>query len=184
MEDHMAAMTARVAHMKVLGVNLPMSAIWVFKILWPDTEPPKRIEELCAWLDSTDVRLDEWRESAGRARADMALQFILSWYEEIDFDALTSIRVGSKVLEDPEVKKKCQARAYHMAQYASVHTFIPDPEAPQEFEDEEVHDGESNEDDIVDEEIDADMPPSKKPKTAELEKNAGSSSAEIPSTET
>lgn len=85
-------------------------------------------------LNASDVRLIQWRESAGRARADTALAFTLSWYEDINFDALTAMRIGSKILDDPEVKKKHQERAYSMAQYAPVHEFIEDPMKPQDSE--------------------------------------------------
>ena len=154
MEVHLVAMAARVAHMKILGIDLPLCAIKIFKTLWPEVECPLHIKDLCKWLNACDDRLDEWRESAARAGADTALMFILSWYEEIDFDALTTIRIGSKVLDDPEVKKRRQARAYAMAQYAPWQTFIPDPE---EKVDEEGDDEE------IDEEIIADEPPSNQP---------------------
>jgi hypothetical protein len=61
-----------------------------------------------------------------------------------------------------------------MAQYASVHTFIPDSEEAQESEGEE---GDDYDDDSVEEEIEADVPPS----------NAGSAEiplADIPSSST
>jgi hypothetical protein len=77
-------------------------------------DPPNKIDEMCALFDASDIRLVQWWESAGRARADKALDFTLSWYEDINFDALTTTMIGSKVLEDPEMKKKKQDRAYAM----------------------------------------------------------------------
>ncbi|KAM0890877.1 hypothetical protein ACQ4PT_026769 [Festuca glaucescens] len=117
MEDHMVSMAARVAHMKVLGIDLPLSAIKVFKALWPGTAVPKSVKGLCKWLNATEMRLSQWRESAGRAGADMALQFILSWYEEIDFESISTLQVGSHILEDPAIKLKRQSKAYELASY-------------------------------------------------------------------
>ena len=77
----MVSMVARVAHMKVLGIDLPLSAIKVFKALWPGSAVPKSMESFCKWLNATEMCLSQWRESAGRAGADMAVQFIMSWYE-------------------------------------------------------------------------------------------------------
>ncbi|KAM0883495.1 hypothetical protein ACQ4PT_031599 [Festuca glaucescens] len=194
MEDHMVSMAARVAHMKVLGIDFPLSAIKVFKALWPGATVPKSVQGLCKWLNATEMRLSQWRESVGRAGADMALQFILSWYEEIDFNSISTLRVGSHILEDPAIKLKCQAKAYELASYAPVHNFIPDPEDDKEDEAKEGAEGaeEGSEgstedsDEEVDEELEAEAPPSKKTKTIEptSEEPASSSnvgSADIPS---
>lgn len=194
MEDHMVAMAARVAQMKVLGIDLPLSAIKVFKALWPDVAMPKTVKGLCNWLDGAEVRLSQWRESAGRAGADMALQFILSWYEEIDFASISNLRDGSHILNDPAIKLKRQAKAYEMAFYAPVHDFIPDPEeekegAEVEAEGEEEGSEGSTEDsdEELDEEFEAEAPPPKKTKSAKptSEEPASSSnvgSADIPPT--
>lgn len=48
MEDHLVAIAARVDHMKVLSIDLPLTAIKVFRTLWPDITPPKKVKELCA----------------------------------------------------------------------------------------------------------------------------------------
>ena len=191
----MVSMSARVAHMKVLGIDLPLSAIKVFKALWPGTAVPKSVESLCKWLNATEMRLSQWRESAGRAGADMALQFLLSWYEEIDFESISTLRVGSHILEDPAIKLKRQAKAYELASYAPVHDFIPDPEDEESAEGEEEGSEGSTEDsdEEVDEELEAEAPPSKKTKATEPTSeepasisNVGSAdipSADAPSTE-
>ena len=187
----MASMAARVAHMKVLGIDLPLSAIKVFKALWPGTAVPKSVPALCTWLNATETRLSQWRESAGRAGADMALQFILSWYEEIDFESISTLRVGSHILEDPAIKLKRQSKAYELASYAPVHDFIPDPEDEGEDDEGEEEGSEGSTEDSdeeVDEELEVEAPPSKKPKTVEptSEEPASSSnvgSADIPSTD-
>ena len=118
----------------------------------------------------------------------MALQFILSWYEEIDFKSIYTLRVGSHILEDPAIKLKRQAKAYELASYAPVHDFIPDPEDEEGVEGEEEGSEGSTEDsdEEVDEELEVEAPPSKKAKTVEptSEEPASSSnvgSADIPS---
>ena len=186
----MVSMEARVAHMKVLGIDLPLSAIKVFKALWPGTTVPKSVKALCTWLNAIKTRLSQWRESAGRAGADMALQFILSWYEEIDFELISSLRVGSHILEDPAIKLKRQSKAYELASYAPVHDFIPDPEDEEGAEGEEEGSEGSTEDsdEEVDEELEAEAPPSKKSKMIEptSEEPASSSNAstvDVPSTD-
>ncbi|KAM0890908.1 hypothetical protein ACQ4PT_026751 [Festuca glaucescens] len=188
MEDHMVAMAARVTDMKVLGIDLPLSAIKVFKAVWPGAAVPKSMQGLCKWLNATELHLSQWRESVGRAGADMALQFILSWYEEIDFESISTLRVGSHIFEDPAIKLKRQAKAYELASYAPVHDFIPDPEDEEGAEGEEEGSEGSTEDidEEVDEELEAEAPPSKKTKTIKStsEEPASSSnvgSADIPS---
>jgi hypothetical protein len=119
-EDHLLAMATQVAHMKVLGTRLPLSALKVFHLFWPDTEAPKDIRSLCEYLESCEDRLDEWRESEGHARANMALTFTASWYGDIDFDALSTMRTGAKIFSDAKMKKKCEERAYAITQYAHV----------------------------------------------------------------
>ena len=165
LEDHIVAMAARVSHMKVLGVDLFNAAVKTFSALYPTETIPKDLPDLCEWLNASDIQLNEWRCSAGRAGADQALKFVLSWYEDLDLDALETLRIGSAILSDEEKIKKRQARAYDIAQYAAVHRFIPDP-ADLEVPEEEAQEGEATGDDDaesseekVDEELEADTPP-------------------------
>ena len=46
MEDHLVAMTERVDHMAILGSELPLAAIEVFRALWPEKPVPKKVSEL------------------------------------------------------------------------------------------------------------------------------------------
>src|SRR3954447_5011136 len=77
-----------------------------------------------------------------RSGADTALQFLLSWYEQLDFESIRAIRAGSTVNEDPEKIKKRRASAAYMAQFADVHQFFADPSAPEQ---EDTNDNEENE---------------------------------------
>jgi hypothetical protein len=95
------------------------------------------------------LQINEWRRSAARAGADMALKFVCSWYEGIDLDALATLRADAPTMIDPVLQEKRQQRAYQIARYASVGKFIP---APPDAEDEESDEEESDEE-TVDEEI-------------------------------
>jgi hypothetical protein len=152
MEDYIVAMAARVSHMKVLGIDFPLAAIQAFKALYPGEAKPTSIKDLCDWLRATNVQLDDWRASAGRAGADTALKFATSWYKTLDLDALATLRSSSFVLSDEALIKKRQSIAYEIARYAPVHEFIQDPNDPEPLEEEGgPHDDEaSGEDDAED----------------------------------
>ena len=126
------------------------AAIHTFGALWPKIEPPKKIEELAEYLLTSEERLIEWRESAARAGADEALAFTLSWYEGIKLEVLQTMRTGSKWIEDPDLIKQRQQRAYSFVQYADIHNFVEGPEDPDDGEEDDEEDDEE-----VDEEIEA-----------------------------
>jgi hypothetical protein len=159
--------------MTKLGKILPLAAICSVKSLRPSEEPPNKIEEICAWLDANGACLNEWRESAGRSGANMALKFVWSWYETLDLDALATMRSGAKVLVDLDAHKKHMDRACTIAQYALVHKCIEDPFTEADIEeegeeseedDEDYNEADDNEDE-VDNEIEAVEHPSKKLKS-------------------
>jgi hypothetical protein len=81
----------------------------------------------------------------------MALQFVCSWYEGIDLDALATLRASAPTMTNPVLQEQHQQRAYQIARYASVSKFIP---APPDAEDEESDEEETDEE-AVDEEITA-----------------------------
>ncbi|KAM0885834.1 hypothetical protein ACQ4PT_030087 [Festuca glaucescens] len=102
MEDHIIAMAARVSHMKVLGVDLLDASLKAFSALYPTEPRPNEVSDLCEWLNASDIQLNEWRCSAGHAGEDQALKFVLSWYEDLDLDALATLRIDSAALSDEE----------------------------------------------------------------------------------
>ena len=136
MEDHLVALNARLAPLKIIGVDLLDVAIHAFRALWPDVPSPKKVPELVEWLMASDSRLDEWRGSAARAGADEAMAFILSWYEEIKLEAVQTLRTGSKWITDLEHIRKRQETAYNLAQYAATTNFIKDPNPDSDEEEE------------------------------------------------
>ena len=108
--------------------QLPDVAIQVFKCLWPGEDVPNRISAICAQLKECGARLHEWRRSAARFGAGTALRFVCSWYEDLDLDALETLRLDAPTDTNPILTAKRRERAYQLAHYASVSTFIPCPE--------------------------------------------------------
>src|SRR3954466_14062899 len=76
---------------------------------------------------ASQTQLNLWRESAGRAGADMALTAVLSWYEDISLETLINLRTGSRWVEDPEFVARRQARAFQLVEYADMHNWIEGP---------------------------------------------------------
>ncbi|KAM0871532.1 hypothetical protein ACQ4PT_039337 [Festuca glaucescens] len=149
-EDHLAALYSRITHMRIVDrqlVQLPEAALQVFKCLWPGEPVPDDLNTLSERLLGAGRRLSEWRHSAARAGADVALRFACSWYEGLDLDALHSMREGAPTDTDPEKTAARRARAYHLASYASTSTFIPPPaDLAKEYTDDEEEEGEAADD--------------------------------------
>ncbi|KAM0834183.1 hypothetical protein ACQ4PT_063779 [Festuca glaucescens] len=149
-EGHLAALYSRITHMRVVDrqlVQLPEAALQVFKRLWPGEPVPDDLNILAERLLGAGRRLSEWRHSAARAGADIALRFACSWYEGLDLDALHSMREGAPTDTDPAKTAARRARAYQLASYASTSTFIPPPaDLTEEYTDDEEEEGEAADD--------------------------------------
>ncbi|KAM0889398.1 hypothetical protein ACQ4PT_027716 [Festuca glaucescens] len=149
-KDHLAAMYSRISHMRVVDrhlAQLPTAAIVAFKCLWPGEPIPDNNSLIAERLQEAGRRLSEWRHSAARAGADVALRFACSWYEGLDLDALHSMREGAPTDTDPAKTAARRARAYHLASYASTSTFIPPPaDLAEEYTDDEEEEGEAADD--------------------------------------
>jgi hypothetical protein len=140
--DHLVALSARVSHMRAVDRNLsdiPEVAIQLFKVLWPEEVVPVNLPLINDRLKGAGRRIREWQCSAARARADSALRVACSWYPELDLDALLGVREGAPTDTDPALTAKRQDRAYRIAEYAEVRTFIPPPPSINDYlsEDEE-----------------------------------------------
>jgi len=140
-DDHLTAISARLSALKIIGVDVLDAAIHTFRQLWPGVETQKTVAELVDYLKDSEDRLNEWRESAGRAGADEAMKFVLSWYENLNLEAFKSIRSNGLYVRDPEYIQKRKEVAYGIAEYADVHVFHEDPNAA-------VDDDEEDEDDV------------------------------------
>ncbi|KAK1645178.1 hypothetical protein QYE76_062983 [Lolium multiflorum] len=71
-----------------------------------------------------------------------ALRVACSWYPELNLDALTGVREGAETDLDPILTAKRQDRAYHIAEYADMRTFIPPPPDVKDYLDEEEDEAE------------------------------------------
>ena len=130
-------------------VELPDRAMQIFKILWPGEAVPANLTLLSDRLRNAGRRFREWKCSSARAGADAALRVACSWYEELDLDALHSLRGDAPTDKDPALTAKRQDRAYRVAQFASISTFIPPPADIRDevTDDEEEGSGEDEEED-------------------------------------
>ncbi|KAK1612507.1 hypothetical protein QYE76_036180 [Lolium multiflorum] len=144
--DHLVALSARVSHMCAVDRNLadlPDVAIHLFKVLWPGEEVPANLTLTSECLKGAGRRIREWKCSAARARADAALRVTCSWYEDLDLDALLGVHENAPIDTDPVLTAKRQDRAYRIAEYASVRTFIaPPPDVKDYLSDDEGEDEE------------------------------------------
>nr|XP_051222671.1 uncharacterized protein LOC127340918 [Lolium perenne] len=128
--DHLVALAARISHMRCVDqnlVDLPDLAIQLFKVLWPGEVPPIDLTLLSNRLKDVGKRFSDWRRSSARAGADAALRVACSWYEDLDLDALHSLRGSAPTDTDPAKTTKRKDRAYRIAQSAATSTFIPPP---------------------------------------------------------
>jgi hypothetical protein len=71
---------------------------------------PGEIQALLQWIPVAPNRLDIWKESAARAGAEQALEFVLSWYPSVNLDQLENLREGGLAGPD-KVKLRQRARA-------------------------------------------------------------------------
>ncbi|KAK1665231.1 hypothetical protein QYE76_053390 [Lolium multiflorum] len=138
--DHLVALSARISHMRSVDRNLsdiPEVASQLFKTLWPGEVVPDTFSLISDRLKGACRRIREWQCSAARAGADSVLRVACSWYPELDLDALTGVREGAETDLDPILAAKRQDRAYRIAEYAEMRTFIPPPHGVQDYLDEE-----------------------------------------------
>jgi hypothetical protein len=144
MEDYMASMAARVEPITKLGWELRKAAEELVPMLWPAEAVPQDISNLISLMERAPDRFLDWKESATRAGADMALSFVLSWYNEVDLGQLEYRRAGVEDKLPAEHKTARLARASAIADFVDKGLFIADPnpqsEDEYEMEDEEAED--------------------------------------------
>ncbi|KAK1620860.1 hypothetical protein QYE76_026377 [Lolium multiflorum] len=119
MDDHLASMAARVEPITMLGYELRKVAEELYQLLWPTETLPGELSKLIKWLETAPDRFLDWKDSAARAGADMALSFVLSCSETKTFRL---------------------ARACAIADFVNKGIFIEDPNPPSESEDEDMED--------------------------------------------
>ncbi|KAK1694477.1 hypothetical protein QYE76_011174 [Lolium multiflorum] len=139
MDDYLASMAARVEPITKLGWELRKAAEELIR-LWPTETLPQDLANLIKWLETAPDRFHDWKESAVRAGADMALSFMLSWYDEVSLDQLECRRADVEENLPAENKTARLARACAIADFVDKRIFIENPNPPsddeEEFEDE------------------------------------------------
>jgi hypothetical protein len=139
MEDYMASMAARVEPITKLGWELRKAVEELAPMLWPEEAVPQDISSLASLMEQAPDRFLDWKESATRAGADMALSFVLSWYNEVDLGQLEFRRAGVEDKLPAELKAARLARASAIADFVDKRIFIADPN-PHSDEEEELED--------------------------------------------
>jgi hypothetical protein len=98
-----------------LGRDLHKAIVSIFETLWPGRAVPSEIQALLQWIPLAPNRLDIWKESAARAGAEQALEFVLSWYPGVNLDQLENLREGGLAGLD---RAKLRQRAYAITECA------------------------------------------------------------------
>jgi hypothetical protein len=145
--DHLVALSARITHMKVLDRHLgdvPEAALGLFKFVWPGEAAPEDLTKLALRLKDSGQRFSEWKRSSACTGADAALRVACSWYDDLDLNALHSMRADAPTNTDPAKAAKRRDNAYRSAHFVSTSIFIPPPAdiADEISEDEEEEDAE------------------------------------------
>ncbi|KAK1601447.1 hypothetical protein QYE76_048236 [Lolium multiflorum] len=134
-EDHLASMAARVDPITKLGWELRKAAEELVPMLWPEEAVPQDISGLISAMERAPDRFLDWKESATRAGADMALSFVLSWYNEVDLGQLEFRRAGVETKLPADLKAARLARASTIADFVDKTVFVADPNPPPSDED-------------------------------------------------
>jgi hypothetical protein len=100
-----------------LDGDLHEAIVSVFKTLWPGQAVPGEIQALLQWIPLAPNRLDIWKESAARAGAEQALEFVLSWYPGVNLNQLENLHEGGLAGLD---KVKLRQRACAIAECAET----------------------------------------------------------------
>jgi hypothetical protein len=100
-----------------LGGDFRRAIVSVFKTLWPGRAVPDEIQALLKWIPLAPNRVDVLKESAARAGAEQALEFVLSWYPGISLDQLENLREGGSAGLD---RAKLRQRACAIAECAET----------------------------------------------------------------
>jgi hypothetical protein len=116
------------------------------KVLWPEDEVPADVTLANERLKAAGRRIREWQCSAARAGADAALRVACSWYPDLDLDALVSVREEAPTDLDPVLTAKREDRAYRIAEYAAMCTFISLPPGVKDYLSDEEEEEEEDED--------------------------------------
>jgi hypothetical protein len=108
----MASIKGRLHPIAKLGGDLRQAAVSVFRTFWPGRAVPNEVQALIKWIPLASNRVDVWKESAARAGAEQALEFVLSWYPCVNLDQLENLcEGGSAGLEKAKLHQRACAIA-------------------------------------------------------------------------
>jgi hypothetical protein len=93
---------------------------------------PNDIQTLLKWIQLASNRVDVWKESAARAGAAQALEFMLSWYPGVNLDQLEHLREGGLVSLD---ETKLRQRARTIAECADTSVLFNTRESDESLDD-------------------------------------------------
>jgi hypothetical protein len=113
----MASVKGRLHPVAGLGRDVRQAVVSVFKALWPGRAVPDEVQTLLKWIPLVSNRVDVWKESAARAGAVQALEFVLSWYPCVSLEQLEHLREGVLAGLD---KTKLHQRACAIAECADT----------------------------------------------------------------
>ncbi|KAM0920801.1 hypothetical protein ACQ4PT_007282 [Festuca glaucescens] len=136
-EDHLAAMQARITPITMLGHELRLAVEEIYRLLWLTKTLPAELGRLVEWLNTAPDWIQDWKESSARSGADMALSFVLSWYEEVSLDRLEFRQAGVEETLIPEVLSRHLTRACAIVGFVNNAEFVSDPNPSPEEEGEE-----------------------------------------------
>jgi hypothetical protein len=90
----MASVKGQLHPVAGLSGDLHQAVVSVFEALWPGRAVPDKIQTLLKWIPLVSNRVNVWKESAARAGAAQALEFMLSWYPGVSLDQLEHLHEG------------------------------------------------------------------------------------------
>jgi hypothetical protein len=128
----MASVNGRLHPVVELGEDLCQAVVSVFKALWPGRAVPDDIQTLLKWIPLASNRVDIWKESAARAGAAQALEFVLLWYPGVNLDQLVHLREGGLVGLD---EAKLRQRARTIAECADTSVLFDTGESDESLDD-------------------------------------------------
>ena len=96
----------------------------ISRCLWPEWATDVSPAVICNRLGTAPARIREWRRSAARAGSIRALEFVTSWYTQVDPAQLVAERASDAPV-DPVRQQQLHDRACIISSYAETDEFIP-----------------------------------------------------------
>ena len=118
-DDHVAALSTRIAPLKKDFEDLMTACVKTCQVLYPDRADADSTDELVGMLEGSKEWLQLWRSSSARAGADAALTLIMSWHEDIKLGQIQTLREGGGAWNTkPDLIAIREQAANFMARYA------------------------------------------------------------------